>query len=126
MAIENSVSNDFLSTFVDSINIFNCRLSSVITLCYFSLADKWFYAAGGRLYTAGHRRNTVFLKKTIVNNLYIASEVKHHLNIISESEYDKKRYHNHTLQTNPWHREVEPQDVYSNETSIFLKRTINL
>ena len=31
MAIESSVSNDFLSTFVDSINIFDCRLSSVIT-----------------------------------------------------------------------------------------------
>ena len=30
MAIKNSVSNDFLSTFVDSINIFNCHLSSVI------------------------------------------------------------------------------------------------
>ena len=29
MAIENSVSNDFLSTFIDSINIFDCRLSGV-------------------------------------------------------------------------------------------------
>ena len=29
MAIESSVSNDFLSTFVDSINIFDCRLSRV-------------------------------------------------------------------------------------------------
>ena len=29
MAIENSVSNDFLATFVDSINVFNCRLSGV-------------------------------------------------------------------------------------------------
>ena len=29
MAIENSVSNDFLSMFVDSINVFDCRLSSV-------------------------------------------------------------------------------------------------
>ena len=32
MAIENSVSNDFSSTFVDSINIFDCRLSSVRTV----------------------------------------------------------------------------------------------
>ena len=30
MAIENSVSNDFLSTFVESINIFDCRLPSVL------------------------------------------------------------------------------------------------
>ena len=29
MAIENLVSNDFLSTFVDSINVFDCRLSGV-------------------------------------------------------------------------------------------------
>ena len=29
MAIKNSVFNDFLSTFVDSINIFDCRLSGV-------------------------------------------------------------------------------------------------
>ena len=30
MAIENSVSNDCLSTFVDNINVFDCRLSFVI------------------------------------------------------------------------------------------------
>ena len=29
MAIENSVSNDFLSLFVDSIDIFDCRLPGV-------------------------------------------------------------------------------------------------
>ena len=29
MSIENSVSNDFLSTFVNSINIFDCRQSGV-------------------------------------------------------------------------------------------------
>ena len=29
MAIKNSVSNDFLSSFVDSIYIFDCRLPSV-------------------------------------------------------------------------------------------------
>ena len=29
MAIENSVSNDFSSTFVDSINFFDCRLPGV-------------------------------------------------------------------------------------------------
>ena len=29
MTIENSVFNDFCSTFVDSINIFDCRLSGV-------------------------------------------------------------------------------------------------
>ena len=34
MAIENSVSNDFLSKFVDSINVFDCRLSGeFILLC---------------------------------------------------------------------------------------------
>ena len=31
MAIKNSVSNGFLSTCVDSINVFDCRLSGVIT-----------------------------------------------------------------------------------------------
>ena len=30
LAIENFVSNDFLSTFIDSINVFDCHLSSVI------------------------------------------------------------------------------------------------
>ena len=30
MAIKNSVSNDFLSAFVDSIEVFNCCLPSVI------------------------------------------------------------------------------------------------
>ena len=30
MAIENSVSNAFWSAFVDSINVFNCRLSDVL------------------------------------------------------------------------------------------------
>ena len=29
MAIKNSVSNDVLSTFVDSINVFDCHLSGV-------------------------------------------------------------------------------------------------
>ena len=32
MAIQNSVSNYFLSTFVDSINISDCRLSGVLTI----------------------------------------------------------------------------------------------
>ena len=32
MAIKNSVSNNFLSMFVDSINVFNCTLSSVFML----------------------------------------------------------------------------------------------
>ena len=31
MAIKNSVSNDFLSKFVDSMSVFDCRLSGVIT-----------------------------------------------------------------------------------------------
>ena len=30
MAIENSVSNDFRSTFVDCINVFKCRLAGVV------------------------------------------------------------------------------------------------
>ena len=43
MAIKNSVSNNFLSTFVDSINVFNCHLSSVLFpsrkchICFFHL-----------------------------------------------------------------------------------------
>ena len=34
MAIENSVSNDFLSTLLDSIGIFDCRLPGVILLFF--------------------------------------------------------------------------------------------
>ena len=30
MTMENSVSNDFLSTFIDSIDVFDCRLPGVI------------------------------------------------------------------------------------------------
>ena len=30
MAIKNSISNDFVSTFVDSIDVFDCRLPSVV------------------------------------------------------------------------------------------------
>ena len=29
-----------------------------------------------------------------------------------------RKYHNHTLQTNPRHREEEPQNMYSNNTPI--------
>ena len=36
MVIENSVSNDFLYTFVDSINIFDCHLPGV-TKCMYDL-----------------------------------------------------------------------------------------
>ena len=48
MAIKNSVSNDFLSTFIDSINIFHCCLSNVITCihshsCKFNLHHKFVY-----------------------------------------------------------------------------------
>ena len=32
------------------------------------------------------------------------------------SEYDQV-YHNHTLQTNPTHREEEQQNIYNNKTS---------
>ena len=32
MAIKNSVSNDFFSTFLDSIYVFGCRLSVVIMI----------------------------------------------------------------------------------------------
>ena len=46
MTIENSVSNDFASTFVDSINVFDCSLSSVDTItiarpsmCVFSIVE---------------------------------------------------------------------------------------
>ena len=34
MAIENSVSNKFLSTFLDSIGIFDCRLTGVVFRTY--------------------------------------------------------------------------------------------
>ena len=34
-----------------------------------------------------------------------------------------RKYHNHTLQTNPWHHEEEPRNIYSNKTS---KRQLKL
>ena len=37
MAIKNSVSNDILSTLVDSINVFDCRLSGVTILVYITV-----------------------------------------------------------------------------------------
>ena len=37
------------------------------------------------------------------------------------SEYDQKKYHNHNLQINPWHREEELQDNYSNKTFLVEK-----
>ena len=36
MAIENSVSNDFVSTLVDGINVFGCRLSGVSLTVFIS------------------------------------------------------------------------------------------
>ena len=33
------------------------------------------------------------------------------------SKHDQE-YHNHTLQTNPRHLEEEPQNIYSNNTSV--------
>ena len=35
MATENSVSNDFLSTFIDSINVFDCCLPGVVSFNQF-------------------------------------------------------------------------------------------
>ena len=40
MTIKNSVSNNFLSTFVDSINVFDRHLSDVITVCMFVCVDE--------------------------------------------------------------------------------------
>ena len=40
MTIENSVSNYFLSTFVDSIFVFDCRLSGVVSLKEVSIVFK--------------------------------------------------------------------------------------
>ena len=31
-----------------------------------------------------------------------------------------RKYHNYTLQANPWHRKEEPQNIYSNKT--FLRQ----
>ena len=46
MAINNSVSNDFLSTLVNRINIFNCRLSSVITVFQEKIVQRSQYQEG--------------------------------------------------------------------------------
>ena len=34
-----------------------------------------------------------------------------------------RKYHNHKLQTNPRHHEEQPQDIYSNKTSSFIRLT---
>ena len=42
MAIENYVSNDFLSTFLDSNNVFDCHLPDVlVTLLYVNFKTSW-------------------------------------------------------------------------------------
>ena len=50
MAIENTVSNDFLYTLVDGINVFDCRLSGMITFHGFAYGinnNSFFFAGGG-------------------------------------------------------------------------------
>ena len=71
MAIENSVSNDFLSTFVDSINVFDCRLPCVNMVVssfrfYFlfqpvklNLSDIKFYKNTINLYFVSYQKNKV-------------------------------------------------------------------
>ena len=60
MAIRTIVCNDFLSTFVDSINIFDCRLSGVIvsilkmshllvSVVHMCVYNSYFYAPKGTL-----------------------------------------------------------------------------
>ena len=36
-----------------------------------------------------------------------------------------KKYHNHTLQTNPRHRKEEPQNIYSNNTFVWQQKQSN-
>ena len=36
-----------------------------------------------------------------------------------------RKYHNHTLQTNPRHRKLEPQNICSNETFVRQKKQSN-
>ena len=36
-----------------------------------------------------------------------------------------RKYHNHTLQNNPWHREEEQQNSYSNKTSVRQQKQSN-
>ena len=50
MTIENSVSNDFWSTFVDSINVFDCRLSRVeLRIPKMDVVEWWYYYCTSRL-----------------------------------------------------------------------------
>ena len=46
MAIKNSVSNNFLSAFVDSINAFDCRLSGVLLIVLILKQHKWIHLKG--------------------------------------------------------------------------------
>ena len=41
--------------------------------------------------------------------LYMQSKVR---------EYDQEIPQSHTAESNPWHREEEPQNIYSNNTSL--------
>ena len=36
-----------------------------------------------------------------------------------------RKYHNHTLQTNPRHRKEEPQNIYSNKTFVWQQKQNN-
>ena len=66
MAIENSVSCDFLSTFVDSIKVFDCHISGVIHLHEPFGLDEYvpFYAI-----SSGYASNATFMiYETITNS----------------------------------------------------------
>ena len=48
MAIENAISNDFWYTLVDSINVFDCHLSGMITVHGFTYGiNSYFFWGGG-------------------------------------------------------------------------------
>ena len=51
MAIENSVSNDFRSMIVGSINVFDCRLSFVLTVDSLNVGLKLSYSLRAQLST---------------------------------------------------------------------------
>ena len=54
------------------------------------------------------------------NDEGLASNNKDNMTSLAKSEKVSmiRKYHNHTLQTNPRHREEEPHTIYSNHTSV--------
>ena len=66
---------------------------------------------------SGNRSNNLISITTLSRSLSLSiSHIKMYVSMI-------RKYHNHQLQINHWHREEELHDIYSNKTYIKAKQT---